>query len=193
MIRSYLPLVLSALVATHAVAYDHPLGSHAIREAYFIGAGNYVEGLAGYTKSLLVPKTGPHVAEMEVRTPFAQVVLMSSEHVGYSAQRAAQDYRKNPDILAIAHYRFHAGRPRGLRRIRSYGFAQHSNACAVVADDRQRRRTTVFTVCLTLGSCRKHRFRLQRREFVRTSWICSKFRKIRQRLLEQVTISQSVL
>jgi hypothetical protein len=88
--------------AIPVAAYDHPLGSHAIREAYFIGAGNYVEGLAGYTKSLPVPKTGPHVAEMEVRTPFAQVVLMSSEHsVGYSAQQAAQDYRKNPDILHV--------------------------------------------------------------------------------------------
>jgi hypothetical protein len=39
--------------AIPVAAYDHPLGSHAIREAYFIGAGNYVEGLAGYTKSLL--------------------------------------------------------------------------------------------------------------------------------------------
>lgn len=102
MIRSHLPVVLSALLATQAAAYDHPLGSHAIREAYFIGAGNYPQGLAGYIKSLPAPKTGPHVAEMEVRTPFAQVIVMSHEHsVGYSAQSAAQDYKKNPDTLQV--------------------------------------------------------------------------------------------
>ena len=94
--------LLLALIAASAAAYDHPLGSHTIREAYFIGASNYPQGLAGYIKSLPVPKTGAHVAEMEVRTPFAQVIVMSHEHsVGYSAQQAAQDYRKNPDTVQV--------------------------------------------------------------------------------------------
>jgi hypothetical protein len=95
-------ILLGAVIAAPAATYDHPPGSHAIREAYFIGASNYPQGLAGYIKSLPVPNTGAHVAEMEVRTPFAQVIVMSHEHsVGYSAQQAAQDYRKNPDTIQV--------------------------------------------------------------------------------------------
>jgi hypothetical protein len=108
-------------LATQAAAFDHPLGSHAIREAYFIGSGNYAEGMAGYIKSLPLPKTGPHIAQMEVRTPFAQVIVMSHEHsVGYSAMDAARDYKTNPEtvqvriqILATATYAFGAPPPSG--------------------------------------------------------------------------------
>jgi hypothetical protein len=92
-----------ALIAAQAAAYDHPLGSHAIREAYFIGSDNkFAEVLTLYTKNLLAPKTGPHVAQVEVRTPFAQIIVNSHDHsVGYSAQQAAQDYKKNPDTLQV--------------------------------------------------------------------------------------------
>jgi hypothetical protein len=54
-----------------------------------------------YKETLPPPKTGPHIAEMEVRTPFAQVVVNSREHsVGY-AQQAEQDYKKNPDTVQV--------------------------------------------------------------------------------------------
>ena len=91
-------LFLAMLVAGQAAAYDHPLGSHAIREAYFLGSGNqFAEALSSYTKKLPVPKTSPHVAQIEVRTTYAQVIVGSHEHfVGYSAQYAETDYKKNP-------------------------------------------------------------------------------------------------
>jgi hypothetical protein len=117
--RAFLLLVF---VVVPAAAYDHPLGSHAIREAYFFGSGDqYAEVLAIYTKNLPVPKTGPHVAQIEVRTPYAQVIVMSHEHsVGYSAQSAAQDYKKSPDtvqvriqILATATFAFATPAPPG--------------------------------------------------------------------------------
>jgi hypothetical protein len=101
---SGLGMLLIALIAAQAVAYDHPLNSSAIRDAYFLGSDNNqsVRFLAVYKKTLPVPKSGPHVAEIEVRTPFAQVVVSSREHsVGYSAQQAEQDYRKNPDTLQV--------------------------------------------------------------------------------------------
>jgi hypothetical protein len=95
-------LFLAMLLAAQGGAYDHPLGSHAIREAYFMGSGNYAEFLSAYTKNLPAPKTGPHVAQVEVRTPFAQVIVNSYDHsVGYSAQQAAQDYEKNPDTVQV--------------------------------------------------------------------------------------------
>jgi hypothetical protein len=97
----WLAVVLLSL-APGVVAYDHPLGSHAIRESYFMGSGRYAEFLSTYTKNLSAPKTGPDVAQVEVRTPFAQVIVSAHEHsVGYSAQSAAQDYRKNPDTVQV--------------------------------------------------------------------------------------------
>ncbi|PYU24639.1 MAG: hypothetical protein DMG30_08035 [Acidobacteria bacterium] len=94
--------LLTILVAIQAAAYDHPLRSSAFREAYFMGSGGrYTEFLSAYTKNLPVPKTGPHVAQVEVRTPFAHVVVSSHESVGYSAEQAAQDYRKNPDTVQV--------------------------------------------------------------------------------------------
>jgi hypothetical protein len=101
---SGLGLLLVALIAAQAAAYDHPLNSSAIRDAYFLGSDNNqsVRFLAGYKETLPAPKSGPHVAEIEVRTPFAQVVVSSREHsVGYSAQQAEQDYKKNPGTLQV--------------------------------------------------------------------------------------------
>jgi hypothetical protein len=96
-------LFLAMLVAAQAAAYDHPLGSHAIREAYFLGSGNqFAEALSSYTKKLPVPKTVPHVAQIEVRTTYGQVIVGSHEQfVGYSAQYAGTDYKKNPDTIQV--------------------------------------------------------------------------------------------
>lgn len=89
-------------VAIQVAAYDHPLGSSAIREAYFMGSGSFAEFLSTYTKNLPAPKTGPHVAQVEVRTPFAQVIVSSHEHsVGYSPMQAEQDYKKHSDTVQV--------------------------------------------------------------------------------------------
>lgn len=95
-------LIVMASIALQVAAYDHPLGSSAIREAYFIGSGRFAEFLISYIKGLPAPRSGPHVAQMEVRTPFAQVIVSSHEHsVGYSAQQARQDYQRNPDTVQV--------------------------------------------------------------------------------------------
>jgi hypothetical protein len=97
-------LFLLALIAMQGGAYDHPLGSSAIRNAYFLGSSNSesVKFLSKYKETLPPTKTGPYIAEMEVRTPYAQVVVSSREHsVGYSSMSAEQDYRKNPDTLQV--------------------------------------------------------------------------------------------
>lgn len=96
-------MLLAMFVATQAVAYDHPLGSSAIREAYFIGSDNkFAEVLTIYTKNLPAPKTGPDIAQVEIRTPFAQVIVSSHEHsVSYSSMSAERDYKKNPDTVQV--------------------------------------------------------------------------------------------
>ena len=97
-------MYLISLIAASAAAYEHPLDSSAIRNAYFLGSSNSesVKFLSKNKETLPPPKTGPHVAEIEVRTPFAQVVASSREHsVGYSPMQAGQDYKKDPDTLQV--------------------------------------------------------------------------------------------
>jgi hypothetical protein len=104
-LRRYLgSVLLFAFIAAHCAAYDHPLGSTAIRNAYFLGSSNgeSVKFLSTYKQTLPPPKTGPYIAEMEVRTPYAQVVVGSREHsVGYSPMSAEQDYKKNPNTIQV--------------------------------------------------------------------------------------------
>jgi len=93
------------LTAPIAAAYEHPLSSHSIREAYFLGRGDDQKRaafLAQYVKRLPVPKSGPHLAEIQIRTPYQQVVLRAYQvSVGYSAQQAEQDYRAKPDVILV--------------------------------------------------------------------------------------------
>jgi hypothetical protein len=102
--RNCLGLLLAGLITAQAVAYNRHLDSSAVRDAYFLGSDNSQSArfLAGYKKALPVPKSGPNIAEIEVRTPFAQVVENSHEHsIGYSAQQAEQDYQKTPDTFQV--------------------------------------------------------------------------------------------
>jgi hypothetical protein len=102
--KRYCLLLLTAVFVTSAAAYDHPLESSAIRDAYFLGADNFrsVEFLSTYLKKLPVPRSGAYVSEVAVRTPFAQVVANSHDHsVGYSAQQAELDYRKTPGTVQV--------------------------------------------------------------------------------------------
>ena len=87
-----------------AFAYDHPLSDEAVRDAYFVGQDVKTVNafLSSYTQHLPVPPSGPHVAEIVLSTPYAQVVEVSAQHsVGYSDQQAAEDYRKRGDSIAV--------------------------------------------------------------------------------------------
>jgi hypothetical protein len=97
-------LVWGAMAPPFAFAYDHPLTSDAVRQAYFLGQD--LKGvnayLAPYLKSLPVPSSGPDVAEIELKTPFVQVVEDSAMHsVNYSAQDAATAYQKRGDFMVV--------------------------------------------------------------------------------------------
>lgn len=97
-------LTWGAVAPQLAFAYDHPLSSDAVRQAYFLGQDlKSVNGfLAPYLQSVPVPKSGPAVGEIELRTPFAQVVEDSALHsVSYSAQDAAAAYKKRGDFIEV--------------------------------------------------------------------------------------------
>jgi hypothetical protein len=64
-------------IALPVVAYEYPLSSTSIRDAYFLGKHNDERTavfLARYWQSLPKPKTGPHVALIGLETPFTQIV-----------------------------------------------------------------------------------------------------------------------
>jgi hypothetical protein len=90
---------LGSLLAVPAGAYDFPLTSSAIRDAYFLanregGLGD--QFLANYRHT--IPEM--HVAEftsfVRIETPFAQVALHSSRTMNYSAQDAVREFSGKP-------------------------------------------------------------------------------------------------
>jgi len=96
--------LFSLLTPQLGFAYDHPLTDESVRDAYFLGqdSDRAVSFLSQYVQSLPVPDRGPDVVEIELRTPYAQVVEASLEHlVGYSAQQAAADYKRRGDFIQV--------------------------------------------------------------------------------------------
>ena len=98
-------LAAALLLSAPSVAFQSPLSDEAIRDAYFLGQRNdeaTANLFVSYLKILPPPKTGPYVSEVEVYTPYSQLVEYSRLHsVGYSAQQAAKDYRANPDSIFV--------------------------------------------------------------------------------------------
>jgi len=92
-------------LAPTAIAYDFPLSSESIRDAYFLGRRNdekTAKFLAGYIKRLPLPEKGPHISEISLYTPYAQIVMDSWRNAAlYSGQQAEQEYRKLGDTIHV--------------------------------------------------------------------------------------------
>jgi hypothetical protein len=92
------------LLSSPALAFNFPLSDEAIREAYFLGQRrdeSMAQFLAKYKKTLPVPDSGPQIASVEFLTPFANLILVSSQRTNYSAQQAALDHRTQEDHVSI--------------------------------------------------------------------------------------------
>lgn len=98
-------LTAAFLSALTALAYEVPLDPHSIREAYFLGQRNdekMARFLDTYVKRLPPPEKGPYISEIQLLTPYAQVVDLSRQKtLGYSAQQAEQDYRERGDTIRV--------------------------------------------------------------------------------------------
>jgi hypothetical protein len=96
--------VCSLAMPQSGFAYSHPLTDEAVRDAYFLGQDSERSAtfLADYLQSLRLPDRGPHVAQIELSTPYALVVRTSQQHpTGYSAQQAAADYKQRGDYILV--------------------------------------------------------------------------------------------
>ena len=98
-------LTAALLVAAPTLAFQSPLSDESIREAYFLGQRNDQTMYAfftAYVRGFDRPQSGPFVSEVEVYTPFAQLVELSRvRNAGYSAQQATQDYRHGEDTVFV--------------------------------------------------------------------------------------------
>jgi hypothetical protein len=104
--RSILAVLLAVFVLSpQSFAFNSSLSEEAIREAYFLGQRrdeSTARFLAKYKQPLAVPKTGPYIASIELLTPYARVVLVSSEQtMGYSAQDAEAEHRGKEESIAM--------------------------------------------------------------------------------------------
>jgi hypothetical protein len=93
------------LLAQPVFAFQSPLSDESVREAYFLGQRHDESTLSffsQYLRTLPPPETGPYIAEIEIYTPFTQVIEASSRRsMGYSAQQAKLDYRRGHDKLYV--------------------------------------------------------------------------------------------
>jgi hypothetical protein len=97
--------VLTALVvALPALAYDYPLSPEAVREAYMMGkadSAKRAEFFAKYTQQFPLPKTGSHVASIQLETPFAVVVEHTAQATNYYAPDAAEEFASKPGVFRL--------------------------------------------------------------------------------------------
>jgi hypothetical protein len=99
-------LSLSLLLPLEARAYLYPLSDESIREAYFFGRSanrqKVLHFLANYILRIEPPIGTPNVREIELHTPYEQVVQRSWENfAGYSAQQAQKDYASGPGLIKV--------------------------------------------------------------------------------------------
>jgi hypothetical protein len=92
------------LLSSPTLGFNFPLSDEAIREAYFLGQRHdesMAQFLAKYRKALPMPESGPQISSVEFLTPFARLILLSSQRVNYSAQQAAQEHRGRAELVSI--------------------------------------------------------------------------------------------
>lgn len=105
-IRSGLSILVLALIAAQpALAFDYPLSSEAIREAYFLGTGDAAKRadvFGKYTRTFPAPKTGSYVATIEFETPYVVIADQISQNGNnYHAPDAEKEFLGKPEICRV--------------------------------------------------------------------------------------------
>jgi hypothetical protein len=92
--------LLAVLTAQSVAAYDYPLSSESIRQAYFLGSGDADKRtlfFEKYTKRYPVPKSGIYVGLIEFETPYVLIAERIAQNVSsYHAPDAVQEFLGKP-------------------------------------------------------------------------------------------------
>jgi hypothetical protein len=106
--RLRLPAIVFSLILVFpppSKAFTTPLSEEAVREAYFLGQRNdnaTAEFFVPYVRALPPPDKGAYIAEVEIYTPYGQIIENSRRRsMGYSAQQAEFDYRHGHDKIYV--------------------------------------------------------------------------------------------
>ena len=104
-IRAASLVVAISLFLAQARAYELPLDARALHEAWELGQRNdQVTGnfLAQYLKRISGGENDPYTAEIQILTPYAQVVDRSRQKTtSYSEEQAVLDYRQHGNTILI--------------------------------------------------------------------------------------------
>jgi hypothetical protein len=98
--------VMVLLIALPALAYQYPLSSSDIRNAYLLG---YAKDLstanffAPYARQFPVPESGPYIATITLKTPYEQLVELGQSALNADVQGAEEEYatRKLPLLVQV--------------------------------------------------------------------------------------------
>jgi hypothetical protein len=98
--------LVALLVTSPALAFDDPLSSSAIRDAYILGNRKdfkTAEFFASYKHSLPTPESGPYVATITVETPYGQIVELGEAAMNIDVQGAEERLagKKFPFIVRV--------------------------------------------------------------------------------------------
>ena len=103
--RLVLALLLCLTNGGASAAYEVPLTPAALHEAYILGQRNdqaTANFLTPYLKQITDNSQAPHIAEIQIFTPFAQVVDLSRRFTsGYTEEQAARDYHQRGDTVVV--------------------------------------------------------------------------------------------
>jgi hypothetical protein len=94
------------LLPLSCAAYDTQLSAAAIHEAYVLGQRNDKstgDFLAPYLEQITEPQNDVHIANIELLTPYAQIVDQSRQKTasGYSEAQATEDYKRHGNTVKV--------------------------------------------------------------------------------------------
>jgi hypothetical protein len=93
-------------IAFPASAYEYPLSSEAIREAYFLGARHHDEMsatvFAEYAHPLPKPKSGPYIAWIGIETPYMFVATEEDKSSNDRAPDAVRKFLGKPQLFRVS-------------------------------------------------------------------------------------------
>src|SRR5260370_16271289 len=103
--RLLLAFALCIANCAASAAYEMPLTVSALHEAYVLGQRNdqaTAAFLSPYMKQITEGFQAPHIAEIEILTPFAQVVDLSRQPPsGYSEQQSVREYHQRAHTTGL--------------------------------------------------------------------------------------------
>jgi hypothetical protein len=92
--------------ALPALAFQYPLSSSDIRNAYLLGYAkdlNTTNFFAPYVREPPMPETGPHVAKITLKTPYGHLVELGQSAFNADVQGAEEEYasKKLPFLVQV--------------------------------------------------------------------------------------------